>query len=301
MTEQVDRIGQWFVDATDPTKWYGPVTKCVDGTHYCERGWNGQAWILADSGDYLRIPPKLDLPPGKRTRECRLPKEGERFEWQDVICDASADWCDAGNDDFGWRRWIVEDEPEAADAPTYAEPSLQPHEKAQYDDDDDLPVPANPTEPVSLPAGLRNMANEPTTSLSAAALMREAAGEIDRLREVIETQKAGKRTLVNRLNKRGHHIKQQADKITRLARECNDWKQCTQWVVDEVLQHTADGELMVCGSNECGGCDNDDTPPCEELCRDLAHQLERAEANARYDEVQKLTHEPDPDDTEDAK
>jgi len=114
MTEQVDRIGQWFVDATDPTKWYGPVTKCVDGTHYCERGWNGQAWILADSGDYLRIPPKLDLPPGKRTRECRLPKKGERYvDLDGKVRSASMPYSAGLIGDSSWRRWIVEDEPEA--------------------------------------------------------------------------------------------------------------------------------------------------------------------------------------------
>jgi hypothetical protein len=45
-----------------------------------------------------------------------LPKEDERFEWNGKICDASQDWQDAGGDDFGWRRWIVEDEPAAEPA-----------------------------------------------------------------------------------------------------------------------------------------------------------------------------------------
>ena len=112
--EQEDRIGQCFVDAKDPTKWYGPVTRGIDGTHYCERGWNGQAWILANSGDYLRIPPRPDLPTGLRTRECRLPKKGERFVDidGDVFC-ATEDWVAIPASVYYGRRWIVADEPEA--------------------------------------------------------------------------------------------------------------------------------------------------------------------------------------------
>ena len=117
--EQENRIGQWFVDAKDPTKWYGPVKWLIGEYVFGQQSCRGSFGMREESilnGRYLRIPPRLDLPTGLRTRECRLPKEGERFEWSGIICDASQDWQDAGCDDFDWRRWIVEDEPEAEPA-----------------------------------------------------------------------------------------------------------------------------------------------------------------------------------------
>ena len=110
------RTGQWFVDATDPTKWYGKVlrTKGSGLEYVCQNDEQGYPVEICEAqiaaGNLVRIPPRPDLPTGLTTRECRLPKRGERFEWNGKICDASQDWQDAGGDDCGWRRWIVEDE-----------------------------------------------------------------------------------------------------------------------------------------------------------------------------------------------
>jgi len=108
--EQKDRIGQWLVAATDSTRWYGPITYAAGDTWMMDEVYHGISESCIVAGLYLRIPPRPDLPTGLRTRECRLPKRGERFEWNGKICDASQDWQDAGGDDCGWRRWIVEDE-----------------------------------------------------------------------------------------------------------------------------------------------------------------------------------------------
>lgn len=72
----------------------------------------------------------------------------------------------------------------------------------------------------------------------------------------------------------------------RAEAERDKWKACMGWVIDEVLKHTDDGELGECASNECGGCESDDTPPCEGLCRNIVHQLERDESNRNYDAQQ---------------
>ena len=116
--EQKDRTGQWFVDAKDPTKWYGPVTGAYSMGFEGEDSYNNRSWLISagqiTTGLYLRIPPRLDLPPGLTTRECRLPKKGERFvNLRGRIGRAHGDYADTGIDDFGWRRWIVEDEPES--------------------------------------------------------------------------------------------------------------------------------------------------------------------------------------------
>jgi hypothetical protein len=118
MTEltREDRIGQWFVDATDPTKWYGPVKwligECVFGQQSC-RGCFGIREKSIVDGDYLRIPPRPDLPTVVVT-VCRLPKKGEKywFSATGAVLTAEANHTDTSGP-FGGREWIVADEPEA--------------------------------------------------------------------------------------------------------------------------------------------------------------------------------------------
>ena len=114
--EQENRIGQWFVDAKDPTKWYGPVKWLISEYVFGQQSCRGSFGMREESilnGRYLRIPPRLDLPPGLTTRECRLPKKGERFvNLRGRIGRANGDYADTGIDDFDWRRWIIEAEPE---------------------------------------------------------------------------------------------------------------------------------------------------------------------------------------------
>jgi len=131
-----NRIGQWFVDATDPRKWYGPVTAQGAGAVYGRDCWAGDTeWAISygdiDSRGYIRITPKPVLPRGLRTRECRLPKKDERYAgFYEDICYTREDWIaiTAGGDIYGWRRWIIEDDPDA-------KPASQAREMAQYDDD----------------------------------------------------------------------------------------------------------------------------------------------------------------------
>ena len=113
--EQKVRTGQWFVDAKDPTKWYGPVTGAYSMGFEGEDSYNNRSWLISagqiTTGLYLRIPPHPDLPPGLATRECRLPKKGER--WVDTygaICVGLEGLCYTYCDG---RRWIVEAELEA--------------------------------------------------------------------------------------------------------------------------------------------------------------------------------------------
>jgi len=116
-----NRTGQWFVRARFPERWYGPVNDDHigdDGQHRFKRsyigqsGWLREKWIT--DGDYLRIPPHPDLQPGLTTRECRLPKKGERYvDLYGNIYFADHDWVAGTIDDFGWRRWIIEDESES--------------------------------------------------------------------------------------------------------------------------------------------------------------------------------------------
>ena len=113
-----NRTGQWFVNATDSTRWFGPVTevdhKMLLGNQSfkgCGR-WGIQEWEIT-AGNYLRIPPRLDLPPGLTTRECRLPKKGERYvDLNGKIRSAPMPYSDGLIGDYGWRRWIFEAEPE---------------------------------------------------------------------------------------------------------------------------------------------------------------------------------------------
>ena len=114
-----NRTGQWFVNATDSTRWFGPVTevdhKMLLGNQSfkgCGR-WGIQEWEIT-AGNYLRIPPKPDLPPGLVTRECRLPKKGEKywFSATGAVLTAEANHTDTSGP-FGGREWIVADEPEA--------------------------------------------------------------------------------------------------------------------------------------------------------------------------------------------
>ena len=115
--EQKDRTGQCFVDAKDPTKWYGPVKWLIGEYVFGQQSCRGSFGMREESilnGRYLRIPPRLDLPPGLTTRECRLPKKGERYGGlTGGIETASCDWRDRQGDDYGWRRWIFEADPEA--------------------------------------------------------------------------------------------------------------------------------------------------------------------------------------------
>jgi len=64
------------------------------------------------------------------------------------------------------------------------------------------------------------------------------------------------------------------------------WKKAMKETIDEVLKTAT--ELTYCESNECGGCDTDESPPCEGLARWLAHALENVEANKQYDELARL-------------
>jgi len=120
MTEQEDRM--WFVDATDATRWYEPVTEHNNRSVHGLCCWAGNTrWVISfasiDEGKYLCIPPKLDLP-GVRTVECRLPVGDER--WIDKFGTICMGLGRLGYDYCGGRRWIVEAEPEAE------EPMLEP-------------------------------------------------------------------------------------------------------------------------------------------------------------------------------
>ena len=112
--EQENRIGQWFVDAKDPTKWYGPITYAAGDIWMMDEVYHGISESCIVAGRYLRIPPRLDLPTGLRTRECRLPRKGERLvDLYGNIHFVTRDWVAGTIEDFGWRRWIIEDESEA--------------------------------------------------------------------------------------------------------------------------------------------------------------------------------------------
>ena len=113
--EQKDRTGQWFVDAKDPTKWYGPITYAAGDTWMMDEVYHGISESCIVAGLYLRTPPRPDLPPGLTTRACRLPEKGEMYmDLCGRIRQAIGDYRDAGLDNlYGWRRWIVEAEPEA--------------------------------------------------------------------------------------------------------------------------------------------------------------------------------------------
>jgi len=119
-----NRTGQWFVRARFSERWYGPVNDDHigdDGQHRFKRsyigksGWLREKWIT--DGDYLRIPPKPDLPPGLTTRACRLPEKGEMYmDLYGRIRQAIGDYKDTGLDNlYGWRCWIVEAEPAAVE------------------------------------------------------------------------------------------------------------------------------------------------------------------------------------------
>jgi len=112
-----NRTGQCFVDARDPTKWYGPITYAAGDTWMMDEAYHGISESCIVAGIYLRIPPHPDLPPGLTTRECRLPKKGERFVDidGDVFC-ATEDWVAIPACVYYGRRWIVEAEPEAEPA-----------------------------------------------------------------------------------------------------------------------------------------------------------------------------------------
>ena len=106
-----DRIGQWFVDAHNSRDTYGPIRYQVGNRWQiiCRLGGISESSIAA--GIWLRIPPKPDLPPGKWTRECRLPKKGERLvDSYGNIYFADYDWVADATDDFGGRCWIIEKE-----------------------------------------------------------------------------------------------------------------------------------------------------------------------------------------------
>jgi hypothetical protein len=110
-----DRIGQWFVDAHNSRDTYGPIRYQVGNRWQiiCRLGGISESSIAA--GIWLRIPPRPDLLPELVTRECRLPKKGEVYmDLCGHIRQAIGDYRDAGLDNlYGWRRWIVEAEPEA--------------------------------------------------------------------------------------------------------------------------------------------------------------------------------------------
>ena len=112
MDEQENRIGQWFVDVKDPTKWYGPVKWLIGEYVFGQQSCRGSFGMREESilnGRYLRIPPRPDLPPGLVTRECRLPKKDERYVGLDgVIRVAIGNISNICPDPSGWRRWIVE-------------------------------------------------------------------------------------------------------------------------------------------------------------------------------------------------
>lgn len=71
------------------------------------------------------------------------------------------------------------------------------------------------------------------------------------------------------------------EELQSMTAERDGWKSRLKLVIDEVCKHS-DG-LSTCEANECGGCESDDSLPCEELCRNLAHQLEHKEADKLYD------------------
>lgn len=80
-----DMIGQWFVWAEDPSKWYGPVTHLDMFGNLCGNNCCGVGnWVIhrkwADEGKYLLIPsPPIGAPADLKGWECREPKEEESF------------------------------------------------------------------------------------------------------------------------------------------------------------------------------------------------------------------------------
>jgi hypothetical protein len=111
--ETKDLLGTWWVDAKDPSKWYGPVTQHGDGHVSGKQCFKGSVgWGIAveeiDGGFYLPIPPRPVPAAGKQYRECRPPKNGERYlSLGGEICVAPGDWVATGSG-FGSRRWIEE-------------------------------------------------------------------------------------------------------------------------------------------------------------------------------------------------
>ena len=109
-----NRIGQWFVDARDSQYIRGPITYQAGQVWMADYTYSSISEPSIVAGYWLRIPPRPDLPPGLATRECRLPKKGERFVDidGDVFC-ATEDWVAIPASVYYGRRWIVADEPEA--------------------------------------------------------------------------------------------------------------------------------------------------------------------------------------------
>ena len=109
-----NRIGQWFVDARDSQYIRGPITYQAGQVWMADYTYSSISEPSIVAGYWLRIPPRPDLPPGLATRECRLPKKGEKywFSATGAVLTAEANHTDTSGP-FGGREWIVEDEPEA--------------------------------------------------------------------------------------------------------------------------------------------------------------------------------------------
>ena len=111
-TEPEDRVGQYFVDASDPTCWFGPVTKLVPDGHNGEQSHDNIPWCIYEKwitgGTKLRIP----SPPAKALDDmtgwqCREPALDEDWYLEGTLWDAGGKWVRPVNDpDFGRRRWI---------------------------------------------------------------------------------------------------------------------------------------------------------------------------------------------------
>jgi hypothetical protein len=77
------------------------------------------------------------------------------------------------------------------------------------------------------------------------------------------------------------------ERLAAAERERDAWRTLMKATINEAAKVT--GDVGVCVSNECGGCETDDSVPCDEIAYWCAHAWGDKEANAAYDLQQKLT------------
>jgi hypothetical protein len=77
------------------------------------------------------------------------------------------------------------------------------------------------------------------------------------------------------------------EQLAAAERERDAWRSLMKATIDEAMKAT--GDVGLCLGNECGGCDTDDSVPCDEIAQWAAHAWGNKEANAAYDLQQKLT------------
>ena len=88
----------------------------------------------------------------------------------------------------------------------------------------------------------------------------------------------------------GQFLKQRDDQqtyIDKLTEERDAWRKLMKATIDEAAKAT--GDVGLCLSRECGGCETDDDVPCDDIAEWAAHAWGNVEANKAYEAEEKLT------------